>query len=411
MKLVFYEDMPPPTPGMPPPSQTLQIIMKHGRSIARKASGFDITPKRKRAESRPSISLPTDFRRVEDPLPGQRYRPLQLSIYLPENRLSRLPEFDDAAFTAAGELQLPQKAVLRARSEATMMQVSNSIPRKAVASMKDETRLEHWRPRTPPSQILESVSEYETLSPSSEVIQFMNLLGILSPPRPHSRTSFDNTMDDPFSDAPTPEALKIRNRAGTPLDFPLVSEEINIPPSPADSEELNLPSNPHTGEQRSILTAVQQATRTSTYSARTNRVSQWLSRSNSVASITSSKYSTRTRENLHIHQAPSVPPQPAFPPSLASHSRSMTDSTFSTAEARSVLSRSSTVTSATTVQSRRSRKNLKRALLQIKTNQVEYGLPATARHQRNGSTPVAETPEEEQRSKAPARSAGIGKAF
>ncbi|KAL6708057.1 hypothetical protein ACN47E_003491 [Coniothyrium glycines] len=80
-----------------------------------------------RSHSRPSIGHPTDFRRfdslggiqsmIEDaPAPVRRrrsFRPLELSIYLPDGcgRLSPLPDFE--------ELEVPAQAVLRVRDSRT----------------------------------------------------------------------------------------------------------------------------------------------------------------------------------------------------------------------------------------------------------------------------------------------------
>src|SRR5271163_1300380 len=110
MKLVFYDDM-PATP-QPPPSSQLSQLVAQGRNLASRASGRASLSVRKKPSSRPSISgpLPTDglpFRR------RNQYRPLELSIYLPDNRLSDLPDFNVADFDDLGEIQLPANALTR----------------------------------------------------------------------------------------------------------------------------------------------------------------------------------------------------------------------------------------------------------------------------------------------------------
>lgn len=70
--------------------------------------------------SRPKISSPSDFRRVEgtleDPSPP-RFRPLQLSIYIPGNELPPLPTFNPEDFEALHALVSPPAAHIVKRSQ------------------------------------------------------------------------------------------------------------------------------------------------------------------------------------------------------------------------------------------------------------------------------------------------------
>ncbi|EED13206.1 conserved hypothetical protein [Talaromyces stipitatus ATCC 10500] len=116
MKLVFYGDLPSPgghnqsrsTPSLLPP------WVQETRNLASRASqSASVLLTRKKTQSRPIIGAPTDFRRVE-PLPRRRasFRPLELSIYLPGNRLSDLPEFGRFDLDTPGQPSPPAKALM-----------------------------------------------------------------------------------------------------------------------------------------------------------------------------------------------------------------------------------------------------------------------------------------------------------
>ena len=85
-------------------------------------------------QRRPHIGPPSNFRHLEHALPKQReiFRPLELSIYMPENQLSPiLPHFgniDDVSYNPQEkELPYPPAAVMHTRSESAL---SHRIPRK-----------------------------------------------------------------------------------------------------------------------------------------------------------------------------------------------------------------------------------------------------------------------------------------
>jgi hypothetical protein len=113
MKLVFYDDLPSPGPGPGPTSRSslLPLWINEGRNLASRASNRASMLVKRKASKRPTISAPSDFRRVEPPRSRLRssFRPLELSIYMPGNRLSDLPEFDD--FEELGIPSPPPKAL------------------------------------------------------------------------------------------------------------------------------------------------------------------------------------------------------------------------------------------------------------------------------------------------------------
>lgn len=89
--------------------------------------------------TRPSIGQPSEFRRVDGVNVPQRnsFRPLELSIVLSNGRLSPLPDFSGDIADPATELQMPQKAFVRSRSDSVLStdRLSNfTIQRKPVSS-------------------------------------------------------------------------------------------------------------------------------------------------------------------------------------------------------------------------------------------------------------------------------------
>ena len=99
---------------------------------------------RRSAPCRPTIGVPSAFRRVQSgrisPLRrNPAFRPLQLSIYLPGNELPDLPIFweDGADMGNDVKLERPAPALVKSRSESMLLQQpssSFSIPRKPISS-------------------------------------------------------------------------------------------------------------------------------------------------------------------------------------------------------------------------------------------------------------------------------------
>ncbi|KAF2684011.1 hypothetical protein K458DRAFT_389234 [Lentithecium fluviatile CBS 122367] len=134
----------------------------NGRDLATRASSrtsqYTLTrPRKSHSRSRPRISRPMDVRHEEGfdgsegiqsmldeaPMPIRRrrsFRPLELSIYLPDNRLSPLPDFLEAEWEEMTGLKMPEQVMLRNRDSRTNSTTSDPatpsyiIPRKAVGS-------------------------------------------------------------------------------------------------------------------------------------------------------------------------------------------------------------------------------------------------------------------------------------
>ncbi|KAI9779000.1 MAG: hypothetical protein M1839_007812 [Geoglossum umbratile] len=139
--------IPPPTavPRVEPPANgqlyrpPVSQWRARSRSLASRASsrGSFRVAKRPGTAPRPSISGPSDFRRVDSfQRRGVAFRPLELSIYLPENRLSPLPVFSTDDLSA--RLEHTAQATLSQRRDSLLSNSQDSrvnfrIARKPVA--------------------------------------------------------------------------------------------------------------------------------------------------------------------------------------------------------------------------------------------------------------------------------------
>lgn len=135
MKLVFYDDL--PSPGLAPQSSNLSHWVAEGRNLASRASNrASINTLWRRPSRKPTISQPSDFRRVNPP-PARldNFRPLELSIYRPGSQLPELPTFGDFDLEGLEEPKEP-KPPPRARSPGARhrSQSSFQLPRKPVGS-------------------------------------------------------------------------------------------------------------------------------------------------------------------------------------------------------------------------------------------------------------------------------------
>lgn len=133
--------VPPPIPEPQHSRSSSHEWMSRTKSFASRAStrgSFSVRRKLNayNGSRRPQIGAPTDFRHVENSLPRGtfRFRPLELSIYMPDNRLSPLSL---RQFGIEGDeepiLSYPQPVALsHSRSESALSNFS--IPRKPLSS-------------------------------------------------------------------------------------------------------------------------------------------------------------------------------------------------------------------------------------------------------------------------------------
>ncbi|KAI9798500.1 MAG: hypothetical protein M1833_004767 [Piccolia ochrophora] len=117
--------------------------MDRSRSIISNVSSRGSVYGRRRtistASRRPTIGAPSDFRRVDNYQSRRReeFRPLELSIYLPHNRLSPLPTFDPPGEDPA-ELEYPAQARTVPRTTSILSNTSDfRIRRKPIGSSVD----------------------------------------------------------------------------------------------------------------------------------------------------------------------------------------------------------------------------------------------------------------------------------
>jgi hypothetical protein len=182
--------IPPPIPEpQERPSTRGRELVTRARSFASRASSRGSFSVRRKLNTyngprRPRIGAPSDFRRVENAIPRRTayFRPLELSIYMPENQLSPiLPHFgetDDLSFPKDDkELPYPPTAITHSRSESAL---SFRIPRKPIRSSSGTSSewtaqfkprpgslsaqellaaLEHQLPKAPPPARLRSMTE------------------------------------------------------------------------------------------------------------------------------------------------------------------------------------------------------------------------------------------------------------
>jgi len=172
------------------PSTRGQEWVDRTRSFASRASSRGSFSVRRKLNAyngprRPRIGNPTEFRHVERAVPrrlDRGFRPLELSIYMPENQLSPiLPHFgnvDELSFPSSGSSDLTYPpAAFTHRSDSAM---SFAIPRKPVRSNSRTSSewtaqfrprpeslsanellaaVEHQLPKAPPPARLRSMTE------------------------------------------------------------------------------------------------------------------------------------------------------------------------------------------------------------------------------------------------------------
>ncbi|KAL4791519.1 hypothetical protein BDV19DRAFT_381496 [Aspergillus venezuelensis] len=123
MKLVVYDDL--PSPGPPRASSFPTWFMEEGRNLASRASSRASMSFKRKSTAPVRISAPTDFRRVTTLPPiittkaSTEYRPLELSIHSPAQRLSDLPRFSDFGVEESQPQQAPITPPPRAMSTMT----------------------------------------------------------------------------------------------------------------------------------------------------------------------------------------------------------------------------------------------------------------------------------------------------
>lgn len=320
MKLTVFDDL-PPTPTPAPPSRLSRWVSLGKISLRSSLST------RTHISSRHLISSPRPPLPSDDQLPLRRpspnFRPLELSIYMPNNRLSDLPEFDRLSFTDVGEIKLPPRALMRTKSEELMSNKLLSmmpVPVKP-ASMIEQRRTSHARPDTSSTVISTSrpPSEYDALH--SHPISWASLPGL--PPQAHAlgrsepSVAILTPMEEEFS---TPNTSVTVN--GVVLEFPKLDDR----PVAYANQELTCSANeaaapfvPSTATRNfSKPVKTEEATGYFHPNYQTQkRISQWLAHRQSsslsttkTSSTSSSSFVEHRRKRSHFYQLSAVPPKP-----------------------------------------------------------------------------------------------------
>lgn len=315
MKLVLYDDL--PSPGPPPRTSSLPSWIVEGRNLASRASSIRASMSlRRKSTVRPRISAPTDFRRVQPP-PARvnGFRPLELSIYTPGNRLSDLPEFDEFRLGDDGKPVLPARAHtptiersfsrnLNSSFQLARKPVGSGSRRSSVATMEQLLELRrpsvaadplipHFAIRTPrPSVDLTEESSRSYQSKEQSMIQRQTV--------GNESTSRRKSTQLPLSDRP-------------------------LPPTPEDQKTLINTSLPGTPTSQS---------------GRSGRVREWLSQPRGPVSTPPSS----------PRKPASSSPSPHFSRSRTLSSSTVSSTTIATPRHVASPSLSSGITAATTAQ-------------------------------------------------------------
>ncbi|OAX81094.1 hypothetical protein ACJ72_04568 [Emergomyces africanus] len=227
MKLVFYDDLPDSGGSR---SSSISHWVSEGWTLASRATDRASFSTRRKATKRLSNSLsisdPVNFRRLNPPVSRlEPFRPLELSIYQPGNRLSDLPEFNvfDIDIAKIFELSHPQPpAKVFSRIDSHVVHgtplSSFTVPRKPVGSIShrplsvsDRIEVHDHRP-PPPSAILDPATKR-----SLEIIRTRNNAHVR-----HSRTLSDplNPHDNLTIDGQNLPHVTGRSREIYNMSFP-----------------------------------------------------------------------------------------------------------------------------------------------------------------------------------------------
>ena len=297
----------------------------------------------RRHASKPSISAPQPplpqsqefpFRRAAKP-----YRPLELSIYMPSNRLSDLPAFDRLSFTEVGEIKLPPRALIRTKSEEFIPHKISMMPAPVKpASMIEQRRMSHLRPDASSTVISISwpPSEYDALH--SHPVSWGSLPGL--PPQIHfpgvrseASVAVLTPMQEEFSPPPTLVAI-----GDTVLNFPpdietpvlhgdAPPEAPGPPPTvPSAQGPRNFPKPADMNSPSGYFHPNYQTQK---------RISQWLAHrtsssiSTTKSSSTTASFAEHRQKRSQFYQLSATTAAPPKPLSLPprQHQRTMTKST------------------------------------------------------------------------------------
>lgn len=335
MKLTVYDGL-PTTSTPPPPSQLSQWVAQSKASLK---SGLSL---RRHISILPSISSPRPAMPSTNDLPLRHavheFRPLELSIYMPNNRLSDLPEFDRVSFTEIGELKLPPRAVLRTQSEQFVPHKVSMMPAPVKpASMIEQRRMSRMRPDTSSTVISTSrpPSEYDALH--SHPVSWASLPGLPPPIYAGGRSEPSVAILTPMQEEFSPPVTSV-TIDGVALTFPAEVDRgrpsaRQSGPTPPEMH-ASAPFVPVSSSRNFSKPTESDATAAYFHPdfQTQKQISQWLAHRNSSSisttksSSTSSSFAEHRRKRSQFYQLSTTPPKPLqFSP--GQHQRTVTEST------------------------------------------------------------------------------------
>ncbi|KAK4946314.1 hypothetical protein LTR10_014512 [Elasticomyces elasticus] len=338
MKLTVYDGL-PTTPTPPPPSQLSHWVSQGKASLK---SGLAL---RKHTSTLLSISSPHPPMPSTNDLPLRRaaheFRPLELSIYMPNNRLSNLPEFDRLSFTDVGEIKLPPRAVLRTQSEQFVPHKVSMMPAPVKpASMIEQRRMSRVRPDTSSTVISTSrpPSEYDALH--SHPVSWASLPGLPPPIYAGGRSEPSVAILTPMQEEFSPPVTSV-TIDGVTLAFPKHKDQ-----EPPSAPHSGRPSLAHSSSARNFSKPTENNTAAAYFHPNyqtQKQISQWLAHRNSSSISTTksssslSSFAEHRKKRSQFYQLTTATPKPLQLPS-AQHQRTMTESTVASTVESDVLS-------------------------------------------------------------------------
>jgi hypothetical protein len=246
----------------------------------------------KRTTTRPSIGAPTDFRHLNDanvqvePIPRRRasFRPLELSIYLPDNRLSPLPDFTSCDWDQKlPDLEFPTKALLRSRpnslSSGDCDSSTHQIHRKPVRSSLDTISLASSPGHSRSTSRLSNFSMAPTIDiisrPASTLAHFTEALNSHPPTPPAQQTTHARPPQPPSllrSNTSLTAPSPANSRGATPSPVPLRTRAMTEPsPPPQKRSSIRKMTRDNVDEAiRELNTIVEEARRADAYRSSQN---------------------------------------------------------------------------------------------------------------------------------------------
>ena len=289
MKLTVYDEL-PSTPGLRLPS-TMSRVVSQGKTLATRATeraNFSV----RRRPPRRRIGSP---QLLQDGGDSFTYRPLELSIYVADNRLSDLPEFDRLSFFDDGTIRLPPQAKLRTTKSEEVLTVLPRVPSaRRAASMGPDRPAGVSRHQITSSVVSTSrpPSEYDALH--SHPVSTISMPGGSEQIFHHPANSV--SILSPIKDEFTPPPSALLDNMVT--DFPKIDNQVQTriahqpgpePASVTKAQTAAAPAAPlrFSFKSRANSTATHRSRRSTASSSRNTRTAQQVNHHGHSSSVSS----------------------------------------------------------------------------------------------------------------------------